>query len=95
MTYKTKVLLGLLVLSAIAGVVTSAARAASNDSAVSVTSEMTAFDPFMLRTYAVQGEPARTSQQISIQAVSRTPIRIPFRPVLRSPFRPDWGSQAR
>lgn len=94
MTQRAKVLWGLLVLSAIAGIVTTAARAAPDDSAAPVTSEPTAFDPFLLRTYAIQGQPTRVSSQISIQAVSRTPIRIPFRPVLRSPFRPDWESQA-
>jgi len=94
MTHRAKVLWGLLVLSAIAGIVTTAARAAADDSAVPVTSEPTAFDPFLLRTYVIQGQPTRISSQISMQSVSRTPIRIPFRPVLRSPFRPDWEPQA-
>jgi hypothetical protein len=93
MTHRAKVLWGLLVLSAIAGVVTTAARAAADNSAVPVTSEPTAFDPFLLRTYRIQDSPTRTSLQVSVSAVSRTPIRIPFRPVLRSPFRPDWESQ--
>jgi len=96
MTHRVKVLWGLLVLIAIAGIVTTAARAAPDNSAVPVTSEPTAFDPFLLRTYVIQGQPTRISSQISvsIRAVPRTPIRIPFRPVLRSPFRPDWESQA-
>ena len=89
MTGRIRMLLGLLVLCAIAGAVTSAAYAAGSGLASSTTSQ-TAFDPFTLRTYTVQGDSTGTAMDMSVLVASRLPIRIPFRPPLRSPFRPDW-----
>lgn len=94
MTRKIKMLLALLVLSAMAGVVTSVAHAAGSDPTAPVTSPRTAFDPFRLTTYAVRSRSTGTPIEVSGQVASRRPIRIPFRPRLRSPFRPQWGPQA-
>jgi hypothetical protein len=95
MTRKTAMLLALLVLGATAGVVTSAAQAAGNDPATPVVSARTAFDPFTLTTYVIKNSAARTSLETAVQVAAHRPIRIPFRPQLRSPFRPSWGPQAR
>jgi hypothetical protein len=52
------------------------------------------FDPFALRTILVSESPA-TAQDTTgprLEALSsRAPIRIPYRPAVRSAFRPESG----
>lgn len=90
MTRKVQLLVGVLALAAIAGAVTTAARAAETDEAAA-TSHMAGFDPFTLETYIVRNGSTSPSTEGTVALASRRPIRIPFRPALRSPFRPDWG----
>ena len=51
--------------------------------------QMRLFDPFALRTITpVTG--SSSNPAISNSGIRLSPVRIPFRPALRSPYRPPW-----
>lgn len=62
--------------------------------------EMTAFDPFTLKTVVVtrrsEDDPPVDMLQNTVSAgvMKRPPIRIPYRPAPRSPFRPPLAPAA-
>jgi hypothetical protein len=51
--------------------------------------EASLLDPFTLRTIAMAGETAEGNVDAKV-TLTRPDIRIPFRPGLRSAFRPTW-----
>jgi hypothetical protein len=52
--------------------------------------QLTYFDPFSLRTVVVADEPSVEAAERLVVLVSRPEIRTPYRPPLRSAFRPIW-----
>ena len=71
-----------------------------NDEMVLKMREMTAFDPFTLKTVVVtrrsEDDPPVDMLQNTVPAgmMKRPPIRIPYRPAPRSPFRPPLAPAA-
>lgn len=85
LSLNSEILLGALALVVIVGL-GSAVYAASDNTDDNTTF---LFDPFMLRTItSVTG--SSSSPVILSGPANRPPIWIPFRPSLRSPFRPPW-----
>lgn len=52
--------------------------------------QLTYFDPFSLRTIMLANGPSVDAAQELVALVSRREIRTPYRPPLRSAFRPIW-----
>lgn len=66
--------------------------AASGDTSIQLQDDRGIFDPFALNTIMVSS--VSSSDAVVASVVSRPPIRIPIRPVLRSFFRPPLVSVA-
>jgi len=88
---KTKIFLGALVLLVVVYISTISYAVLDDDSDEPLTGQMSFFDPFTLRTIEPVAE--NTSRlPVSGSVITLPPIRIPFRPAMRSPFRPPWVS---
>jgi len=87
---KSKILLGALTLVVMVGLGT-AVRAASdnadNENAL-LFGQMSFFDPFTLRSTGVSVTQSESESNVGSAVLLGDPVRIPFRPALRSPFRP-------
>jgi hypothetical protein len=86
------ILLRALVLAVLAGLGTAGYGAASGSSSQALEpDQMSIFDPFALSSTKVPDGESSGSGSVSsgsTELSDRPPIRIPSRPVLRSPFRP-------
>ena len=95
-SFKSKLLLGTLVLAlAVAAGFDAAARAAPEDEDTDETTALlygqkSLFDPFTLNSSNIMDIMPESSEGLigSAPLYRRPPIRIPFRPVPRSPFQP-------
>ena len=86
---KAEILLGALALAVLAGLGTVAFAAAGPNPVVPLsgqTGQLSIFDPFSL-TRLYLDVPASGPGTVTLEV---PPIRIPYRPAIRSPFRPPW-----
>ena len=91
MILKTKIFLGVLVLLVVVYISTISYAVLDDDLDEPLTGQMSFFDPFTLR--AIEPVVENTSGlPVSGSMITLPPIRIPFRPAMRSPFRPPWTS---
>lgn len=98
LTLKPKVLLGALALAVIAGLGTGVYAALATSADKSLSGQTGILDPFTLQstrlsvTQSVSGSESNSDMVpvILLGEITRLPdeIRIPFRPALRTPFRP-------
>ena len=87
-TVKRNVLLALLVFGLAATLLAPSVLGASKTDEKSSDKEVTLFDPFAMQTIALaNGNGASAPKEWSF---TRRVIRIPFRPYLRSAFKPVW-----
>jgi len=86
LSFKTKILLGTLVLVVVVYISTVSYTVLGRDSDKPVTGQMDIFDPITLRTIEPVAEKISEMPMITLP-----PIRIPVRPAMRSPFRPLWA----
>lgn len=91
--FKFKILIITLTVAVIAGFGT-ITYAASGNTGTLLQDERGLFDPFTLDTIMVSVSTEGTSDAAVASVVTRPPIRIPIRPVLRSFFRPPLVSVA-
>ncbi len=84
-----KVLLAVLVLGFMASVVGPSVFAASKTDDKSSDKQATLFDPFAMQSIALSSGSVDAAGQADLR-LTRRAIRIPFRPGLRSAFRPVW-----
>ena len=88
--FKTKILLGALVLVVVVYISTVSYTVLGSDSDKPVIGQMDIFDPVTLRTIGpVTGNVSEMPLPGSIMTLPS--IRIPLRPAMRSPFRPLWA----
>ena len=88
---KTKIFLGALVLLVVVYISSISYAVLDDDSDEPLTMQMSFFDPFTLRTIELVAENT-SGLPVSGGVITLPPIRIPARPVIRSPFRPPWVS---
>jgi hypothetical protein len=88
---KNKILLGALVLLVFVYISTTSYAILDDDSDEQLTGQTSFFDPFTLRTIEPVAENT-SGLPVSGSVITLPPVRIPFRPVIRSPFRPPWAS---
>jgi len=84
-----KVLLAVLVLGIMASLVGPSVFAASKGDDKSSDKQATLFDPFAMQTVALSSGTMSATGQTELSLTRRT-IRIPFRPGLRSAYKPVW-----
>lgn len=84
---RKRVLLTVLVLGIVASLLTPAILAAPKTDNASSGKQATVFDPFAMQTVALAGDHATAPVELKL---TRQTIRIPFRPGLRSAFKPAW-----
>lgn len=84
---EAKILLGALVVLVIVCISSVSYTVLGRDSDKPVTGQVDFFDPITLRTVEPVAENISEMSMITLP-----PIRIPVRPVMRSPFRPSWAS---
>ena len=83
------------------GVVVQAVAGSGNENSERLLGELTIFDPFTLTSSVYPAESSSASNASGDVALGsepdeepflrlQSPIRIPFRPKCRSPFRPPW-----
>lgn len=84
-----KVLLAVLVLGIMASLVGPSVFAASKTDDKSSDKQATLFDPFAMQAVALSSSNLNAADQAELR-LTRRAIRIPFRPGLRSAFRPVW-----
>lgn len=94
LSIKSKILLGAMALAVIVGLSTAAYAASGNtdNKNLSLSGQMIVFDPFTLKSTRVsvtlsESDPGLDMLLTKILSV-RPQIRIPFRPAVRSAFRP-------
>jgi hypothetical protein len=83
------VLLAVVAFGIVASLLGPAVFAAPKAGAQSSAKEVSLLDPFTLRTLAMAGEAAESNPEAKV-TLTRQDIRIPFRPSLRSAYRPTW-----
>lgn len=83
-----KLLLAMLVLGVVAAVLTPTVLGASSADEKSSDKQATLFDPFAMRTVELAGGNGVSAPKE--WSFTRRAIRIPFRPYLRSAFKPVW-----
>jgi hypothetical protein len=86
--FKTEIFFGVLVLAVVVFVTTMSYAVLDDDSDEQFTWQVSFFDPFTLRTIEPVAENT-SGLSVSGSMIKLAPIRIPFRPVMRSPFRPS------
>jgi ABC-type transport system involved in cytochrome c biogenesis permease component len=84
---RKNVLLAVLAFAIVAGLLTPAIVAAPKADDSSSGKQATVFDPFAMQTVALAGDNATAPVELKL---TRQTIRIPFRPGLRSAFKPAW-----
>ncbi len=84
-----KVLLAVLVFGIVASYVAPAVFAASKSDDKSSDKQATLFDPFAMRSVTLSGGNVSAVGQNDLR-LTRRAIRIPFRPGLRSAYKPVW-----
>lgn len=82
-------LLAVLVLGVVLSLVEPSVFAASKEGEKSSEKQVTLFDPFAMQTVALASGDGTAAAPTELKLTRRT-IRIPFRPGLRSAFRPVW-----
>lgn len=82
-------LLAVLVVGVVLSFVEPSVFAASKDGEKSSAKQATLFDPFAMQTVALASGNGTAVVPAELK-LTRRPIRIPFRPGLRSAFRPVW-----
>jgi hypothetical protein len=94
LSIKSKILLGAMALAVIVGLSTAAYAASGNtdNKNVSLSGQMIVFDPFALKSTRVfvtrsEGDPG-LDMLLTKMLLDRPEIRIPYRPAVRSAFRP-------
>ncbi len=87
--FKRMTLLGTLVLIILAGL-SAAEYAVASDNTVQVlpSDQMSIFDPFLLSSTVFRAVDDTDSDSSGVVLSEQSPILIPYRPVVRSPFRP-------
>ncbi len=89
LSFNSEILLGALALVVIVGLGSAVYAASDNTDNNTTFSRGSLFNPFTLRTVTpVTG--SSSSPVILSGPTTRPPIWVPFRPALRSPFRPPW-----
>ena len=96
LSIKSKILLGAMALAVIVGLSTAAYEASGNTDSknVSLSGQMIVFDPFTLKRTRVsvtrsESDPGLDMLLTKLLSVSERPeIRIPYRPAVRSAFKP-------
>jgi septal ring-binding cell division protein DamX len=83
-------LLAVLIVGIAASLLAPSVLAASKSDEKSSDKQATLFDPFAMQTVAVSASTASATAAQSELRLTRRAIRIPFRPGLRSAFRPVW-----
>ena len=101
LTSKMLILTFILVAVAVATPVTYASK--DNNSDVRFREMITLFDPFAIKTYNIEGTSLRNTDssnasstntlRTNFSLTNRPQIRIPFRPIARSPFKPTYLNQ--
>jgi hypothetical protein len=84
--WKSALLAG-LVLAVVIGFVGASVSAADKGDEKSADKQATLFDPFSMRTVVLANGTGAAPAELKL---TRRSIRIPFRPALRSAFRPVW-----
>ena len=89
---RKRVILAVVLVMVIGGVIGSVALAAPVGAETTAKKAKTVLDPFTLRTLtlAAEAESVSAFAAVSSSRLTRQPIRVPFRPLTRSAFRPNW-----
>jgi hypothetical protein len=88
-TRMKNVLLLLLAVGIVGSLLTPAVLAAAKDPSQSGDKQATVFDPFAMRAVVLTGDGDAVDAQTELKLTRRS-IRVPFRPGLRSAYRPVW-----
>ncbi len=82
-------LIWMLAVGLIGGLLTPAVLAAAKDQSQSGDKQATVFDPFAMQSVVLTGNGDAVDTQTELKLTRRS-IRVPFRPGLRSAYRPVW-----